>query len=286
MTAEINPPKGTDVTDALSKAEALRHCVDAFNLTDQHTSIMSAHPLALARLLQERGLEPILQVTCRDRNRIALQSDLLAASILGVQDILCITGDPVQGGDHPEARGVFDLEAIALLRAASTLMAGRDLGGNSLKGTPTFCLGAVVDPGAANLDEEIARMEQKAQAGAAFFQTQAIFDVELFARFVEATRHLNVPVLAGILLLKSATMARRLRQTLPGIHIPEALFKELDQAEERTGKGIELAGRLIQELRGLASGVHLMALGWEHRIPQVLEASGLVAATSGTKDGP
>jgi 5,10-methylenetetrahydrofolate reductase len=277
VTAEINPPKGVDIQATLSKAEALRGFVDAINLTDQQSANMSMSPLALASLLMQRGPEIILQVTCRDRNQIAVQGDLLGAGALGVENILCMTGDPVATGDNPEAKTVFDLDSIGLLRTASTLMEGKDMGGNDLKGAPAFYLGAVVNPAASELADEIIRMGDKVEAGARFFQTQAIFDPVQLEEFMNMVRPLGVPVLAGLIVLKSGDMARSLNLRLPGVLVPDAIIDELDAAEDKAQKGIEIAGRIIRDVRGLCSGVHIMAIGWERRIPQVLAAAGVLA---------
>ena len=277
VTAEINPPKGVDIQDALSKAEALRGFVDAVNLTDQQSANMSVTPLALASLLMQRGPEVILQVTCRDRNRIAIQGDLLGAGVLGVENILCMTGDPVGTGDHPDAKMVFDLDSIGLLRTASTLMGGKDVGGNDLKGAPNFYLGAVVNPAASELADEIIRMGDKIEAGARFFQTQAIFDPAQLEEFLDMVRPLGVPVLAGLIVLKSGDMARSLNLRLPGVHVPDAIIDEMDAAEDKAQKGIEIAGRIIRDVKDLCNGVHIMAIGWERGIPQVLEAAGVLA---------
>jgi len=277
VTAEINPPKGVDVQDAISRVEALRGFVDAINITDQQSAIMSMSPLALASLLLQRGPEVILQVTCRDRNRIAIQGEFLGASALGVENILCMTGDPVATGDHPEAKAVFDLDSIGLLKTASTLMEGKDMGGNDLKGAPEFYLGAVVNPAASELADEIIRMEDKVEAGARFFQTQAIFDLTQIEEFMDMVRPLGMPVLAGVIILKSGDMARSLNLRLPGVHVPDAIIDEMDDAEDKAQKGIEIAGRTIRDVRSLCNGVHIMAIGWERRIPQVLEAAGVLA---------
>jgi len=277
VTAEINPPKGVDVQDAISRVEALRGFVDAINITDQQSAIMSMSPLALASLLLQRGPEVILQVTCRDRNRIAIQGEFLGASALGVENILCMTGDPVATGDHPEAKAVFDLDSIGLLKTASTLMEGKDMGGNDLKGAPEFYLGAVVNPAASELADEIIRMEDKVEAGARFFQTQAIFDLTQIEEFMDMVRPLGMPVLAGVIILKSGDMARSLNLRLPGVHVPDAIIDEMDDAEDKAQKGIEIAGRTIRDVRGLCDGVHIMALGWERRVPKILEVAGVLA---------
>lgn len=278
VTAEINPPKGVDIEDILSNVETLRGSVDAINLTDHHGAVMGMSPIALASLLLQRGVEVILQVTCRDRNRIAIQGDLLAASALGVENILCMTGDPAGTGDHPDAKMVFDLDSIGLIGSANSLMRGKDMGNNGLKGSPKFYLGAVVNPAASELADEIIRMEDKTEAGARFFQTQAIFDPTQLEEFMAIVSHTRVPVLAGIIILKSGNMARNLNLRLPGVHVPDAIIDEMDNARDKSRKGIEIAGRIIRDVMGLCSGVHVMAIGWERRIPRVLKAAGVLGS--------
>ncbi len=280
VTAEAQPPKGTAVDEALKQAEALRGRVHAFNVTDQQSSVMRLGSLALCHLLGERGLEPIYQVTCRDRNRIALQSDLLSAAALGVENVLCLTGDHVSLGDHPTAKPVFDLDAVTLLVAARELMAGRDLAGNALAGAPRFFLGAVVSPCAEPVEPQLFKMEKKVRAGAEFFQTQAIFDLDRYAAFHQQAGGFGVPILAGIVLLKSAKMARFMNQNIPGIHVPDGLIKELEGTKDREGVSVQIAARLVRGLRGVAAGVHIMAMGWEHLIPRILQESGPPAAAA------
>ena len=277
VTSELNPPKGTDLASLLEKAEMLRDMVDAFNLTDSHASRMTMAPLAVAHLLLDRGIEPILQLTCRDKNRIALQSDLLGAHALGISNVLCMTGDDPSTGDHPDAKAVFDLEAIALLRAVSSLRSGNDIGGSQLKGTPAFHAGAVVNPGAPDLEKELKRMEEKIEAGASFFQTQAVYDAGAFEKFMNAVRRYNVPILAGFLMLKSGNMARNLNANLPGVAVPQEIVQEMDETGDRAATSVGIAGRIIQDIRPMCQGVHIMAIGWEARIPQVLQAAGIVA---------
>ena len=274
VTAELNPPKGTNIKPLLDHAERLREHVDAFNLTDSHSARMSMAPMGVASLLLQRGIQPIMQVTCRDRNRIALQADLLAAHALGVRNILTMTGDTPAAGDHPDAKGVFDVDGIGLLRAVAALQSGEDLGGQPLRGTPEFCVGAVVNPGAADLRKELGRMRDKVAQGARFFQTQAVYDPAAFAEFMEAVQDDNVSILASFIVLRSANMARRLN-TVPGICIPDAIIEEMDAAADPVQQGIAIAGRVIKELRGLAHGVHLIAIGQENRIPDILLEAGL-----------
>ena len=277
VTAEINPPKGVDIQDTLTRANALKGWVDAVNLTDQHSSIMSTSPVALVPSLLGQGMDVILQITGRDRNRIALQGDMLAASVLGVENVLCLTGDPVDAGDHPEAKTVFDLDSIGMLRTASLLMGGKDMVGNDLKGAPNFYLGAAANPSASELADEIIRMEDKIEAGARFFQTQAVFDSSQLEEFVAMVKPFGVPMVAGIIILKSGNMARNLNRNLPGVHVPDYLIAEIDAAQDKAQKGMEIAGRLIREVKDICSGVHIMAIGWERRIPQVLEVAGIQA---------
>ncbi len=233
VTTEESPPKGTDLTGLLRRTEHLRGVVDAINLTESSSAVMTMSPIGLVPSLRAQGHRPVVQITCRDRNRIALQSDLLAAAALGASTVVCMTGDPIEGGDHVEARPVFDLDTVALLRAVGQLNDGFDLSGNALIGTPRFCLGAVANPGAADLDSELARMEAKAEAGARFFQTQAVYDPAAFERFMVRAERIGVPVLAGYIVPKSGDMARRMNRTVPGVLIPDEVIQRLDAASDR-----------------------------------------------------
>ena len=275
VTAEIGPPKGVDIEEMLADAELFRGRVDAVNVTDQQSSVMRLGSLATCHLLKERGLEPVFQMTCRDRNRIALESDFLCAHVLGIENVLCLTGDYISLGDHPEAKPVFDLDSVSLLETATLLQQGRDLAGKELKGSPGFFLGAVVTPGADPLEPQIIKMEKKVRAGAQFFQTQAVYEPEEFERFVKEIKHLGVPVLVGIVLLKSAGMARFMNKNVAGVHVPDSFIEEIDRAENKREKSIEIAARLIKEMKDLCQGVHIMAIGWEKMVPRVLDAAGL-----------
>lgn len=275
VTAELNPPKGTDLGELLRKAESLRDWVDAFNLTDSASAIMTMSPLGAAKALIDHGFEPIVQVTGRDRNRIAIQGDLLAGAALGVHTIVCMGGDPPGAGDHPDAKPVFDFDTLSLLRAAKALNNGTDFMGKALKGSPQYCIGAVANPGAPDLDKEIARMGEKVDEGAEFFQTQAVYDPEAFAKFMERAKAFGKPVLAGFIVLKSGDMARRLNATLPGVSVPEPIIAELDAAADKAAKSVEIAGRVIAAVKPLCQGVHIMAIGWESRIPAILQAAGI-----------
>jgi methylenetetrahydrofolate reductase (NADPH) len=275
VTAELTPPKGTDLSDLMKKAESLRGCVDAFNLTDSAGANMTMAPLAAATKLKEGGFEPILQITSRDRNRIAVQADLLAGAALGVETIVCMGGDKPDAGDHPEAKGVFDLDTMALLKAATALNAGTDMMGNVLKGATNYCIGAVCNPGASDLAKEVERMKEKIDEGATFFQTQAVYDVEGLERFMETAGKLNTPVISGFIILKSGNMARHMNENLFGVKVPEALIDEMDAAEDKSARSIEIGGRIVSQLKQFGGGVHMMAIGWENRIPPILDAAGI-----------
>jgi len=228
-------------------------------------------------LLKQRGIEPVFQLVTRDRNRIALQSDLLSAYGLGVENVLCLTGDHPILGDHPEAKPVYDLDSVQLLDVANKLKQGKDLMGNDLDGKPDFCLGAVVTPGAEPVEPQIIKMEKKVKAGAQFFQTQAVYEIDRFKQFMERVQYLKVPVFVGIVLLKSAGMAKFMNANVAGVNVPQNLIDEIKSVskEDRPKKSIEIAGRLIKELKSLCQGVHIMPLGWDKYVPQVLEAAGL-----------
>ncbi len=275
VTAEVGPPKGIDIQEMLETAEMLRGKVDAINATDQQSSAMRLGSLATCCILKQKGLETVLQVTCRDRNRIALQSDLLSAAVLGIETVLCLTGDHVSLGDHPQAKPVFDLDSVSLLQAAKVLEQGKDLAGKELAGSPEFCLGAVVSPASEPVEPQLIKMERKVRAGAQFIQTQAIYEPKKFEEFIKATAHLKVPVMVGIVFLKSAGMARFMNKNVAGVHVPDDLIEEMDKAENREKKSIEIAARLIKEMKSMCQGVHIMAIGWERIIPEVLAAAEL-----------
>jgi len=278
ITSEIGPPKGTNIGKSLDEAELLKGKVDAVNVTDLQSSVMRLGSMAVCKLLIERDLEPIFQITCRDRNRLALQSDLISAYVLGIENVLCLTGDHTLLGDHPQSKPVFDLDSVSLLSVARTLREGKDMVGNELDGSPNFCLGAVTNPGADPLEPQIIKMELKAKAGAQFFQTQAVYDIKEFEQFIRATEHIKVPIMAGIVLLKSAGMARFMNANVSGVFVPEDLIKIMAAApkKERPKKSIEIAASLIKELKGMCQGIHIMSLGWDRYVPDVLEKAELI----------
>ncbi|MDI6890642.1 MAG: methylenetetrahydrofolate reductase [Thermodesulfovibrionales bacterium] len=278
VTAEIGPIKGTDVQEIMENAELIKGKVDAINVTDLQSSVMRLGSMAVCHLLKDREIDPILQLTCRDRNRLALQSDLLSAWVLGIRNVLALTGDHPTLGDHPQAMPVFDLDSVSLLRVIKRLNEGFDMMGNELKGVADFFPGAVVNPGAdteAAFEMQIIKMEKKIEAGARFFQTQGIFDLDLFEGFMKRAEDFKTPVLGGVILLKSAGMARFMNKNVAGVFVPDHLIKEMQETKDKVKTSIEIAARLIKGLKDLCEGVHIMAIGWEKRIPMVLEEAGL-----------
>ena len=276
VTSEIGPPKGIETKTILEDAELVRGRVDAINVTDLQSSVMRLGSLAVCSLLRQKEFEPIFQITCRDRNRLALQSDILSAAALGIENILALTGDHPTLGDHPEAKPVFDLDSVQLLEVIKKLQEGFDMKGNKLEGTlPKFCAGAVVNPGADPIEPQILKMEKKIEAGAEFFQTQAVYDIKVFENFLSKIRHLKTTILAGIVLLKSAGMAKYMNKNVAGVFVPDNLIKEMEEAKEKSAKSIEIAARLIKELKPMCQGIHIMPIGWDKKVPLVLDAAGL-----------
>jgi methylenetetrahydrofolate reductase (NADPH) len=276
LTSEIGPPKGIETRVLLEDAELIRGRVDGINVTDLQSSVMRLGSLAVCSLLKQKGFEPIFQITCRDRNRLALQSDLLSAAALGIENVLILTGDYTTLGDHPEAKPVFDLDSVQLLQVAKKLQDGFDMKGNKLIGAaPKFCLGAVVNPGADPLEPQIMKMEKKIEAGAEFFQTQAVYDLGIFENFLSKARHLKVPILAGVVLLKSAGMAKYMNKNVSGVFVPDDLIKEMEEAKDKVTKSVEIAARLIKELKPMCQGIHVMPIGWDKVVPKVLDAAGI-----------
>ena len=280
VTTEIGPPKGVDVSEMVHHIDLLKDEVDVINVTDHQSSVMRFPSLGGCLLVKERGGEPILQMTCRDRNRLALQADLLLAYSRDIVNVLCLTGDSVDVGDHKEAKPVFDLDSIQLLKMIRTLESGKDVGGNDLKGAPKFCIGASVHPEADFIEPQLVKFEKKVAAGAQFFQTQGIFDAASLRRFMQYASQFNVRILAGIILLASARMARYMNDNVPGIIVPQAIIDEMANAEKGKGlqKGIQIAARLIRTIReeNLCHGVHIMAVGNEGLVPAILEAAEVV----------
>ncbi|MBI4619293.1 MAG: methylenetetrahydrofolate reductase [Desulfobacterales bacterium] len=279
VTAEVGPPKGTDIEEMLHHIDLLKDKVDGLNVTDNQSSVMRLSSISVSHIIKEKGGEPILQMTCRDRNRLALESDLISANILGVDNVLCLTGDYITVGDHVEAMPVFDLDSVLLLKTVRLLESGKDSGGNELKGAARFCAGAIVTPEANPIEPQLLKFEKKIKAGAEFFQTQAIYDLDNFKKFMKYARQFNVKILAGIVLLVSSGMAKYMNANVPGIFVPKDLIDEMAGAEKGKAleKGIEIAGRMIKTLKdeNICDGVHIMAIGKEGKVPDILAAAGL-----------
>jgi methylenetetrahydrofolate reductase (NADH) len=277
VTAEVGPPKGTDIKELLHHIDVLKDQVDGLNVTDNQSSVMRISSLSICRLIQEMGGEPVLQLTCRDRNRLALQSELLSAHVLGVKNVLCLTGDYISVGDHPEGKPVFDLDSVQLLQTVGLLNSGKDMSGADLKGATDLFAGAVVTPEADPIEPQMLKFAKKVTAGAKFIQTQAIYDMDNFKEFMKKARKYDTKIMAGVVLLLSAGMARYMNKNVPGIFVPEDLITEMKGSEK--GKaletGIRICGRMIKQLReeNICDGVHIMAIGKEDRVPDILKAA-------------
>lgn len=278
VTTEVGPLKGTDTSEVLEMAEILKGTVDGVNVTDQQSAVMRLGSLATCALLAQKGLDPVFQMTCRDRNRIALQSDLLSAHVLGIRNVLAISGDFPTLGDHIDAKDVYDLDSEQLIWTINQMNGGHDLGGNELQGKTDFLVGAVVKPVSdtdASAELQLAMMEKKISVGARFFQTQAVYEVDAFERFMKRAAQFKVPVLVGVIPLKSVGMARYMNKNVSGVFVPEGLIDEMGKAEDKTAKGLEIAAKLIKDLKDLCQGVHIMAIGWEKKVPEILQRAKL-----------
>lgn len=280
VTAEVGPPKGTDIKEMIHHIELLKGKVDALNVTDNQSAVMRICSMAVCKIVLDHGVEPILQMTCRDRNRIGLQSDLLGANILGIKNVLCMTGDHVLAGDHKQAKPVYDVESVQLLKIVDSLNKGKDMSGNDLKGATDFFQGAVVTPEANPLEPQLIKFEKKVRAGAKFLQTQAIYDINKFKEFMSYTRKFPIKILAGIVVLKSAGMANFINNNVPGIRVPQELIDELKAAgkEKALDTGLNIAARHIRQLKdeNICDGVHIMAIGMEDKVPIIMERAGLL----------
>ena len=279
VTAEVGPPKGIDASHVVEEAKEYLSGITAVNVNDNQSSVMRMGSLPACVMLKNAGLTPILQLTCRDRNRIALQSELLGAAALGIENILCLTGDHTKMGDHPGAKPVFDLDSVSLLHTVCQLEKGVDLGGNALVGeAPKFAKGAVVSPCSDSVDAQLAKMERKVMAGAEYFQTQAVFDSEKFISFMEKAKQFGKPVQLGVIIPKSAGMAKFMNKNVAGVHVPQWMIDELaaDKEKAKAGiTGVELAAKVIKECRPYCQGLHIMALGWEAKVPELLKLAGI-----------
>lgn len=281
ITAEAGPVKGSNTEKMIEHIELLKDKVDGLNVTDNQSAVMRYPSLGTCLLIKEHGGEPIFQITCRDRNRLAIQADLLFAYSRGINNVLCLTGDSIDVGDHKEAKPVFDLDSVQLIHLVHTLNSGKDLAGNELDGAVDYCIGACVTPSADPIEPQLMKFQKKLDAGVDFIQTQAIYDLDELKRFMEHARKMDgkVKILAGIVLLVGAKMAAYMNENVPGIFVPQYLIDELAKAPKGKGlsKGIEIAGRLISRIKEekICDGVHIMAIGREETVPDILEAAGI-----------
>jgi len=276
LTAECLPPKGADITEFCDHARRLLGKVHAVNVNDNPAAIVHASPLALSKVLRDMGHDPICQMTGRDRNRLAIQSDLLGLQILDIRNVLCLTGDDITLGNQKEGKAVFDLESVEILEVVRGLNEGKEMTGKPIHGATSLLAGAAVSP-EGELEPVLTQFKRKVEAGARFFQTQAIFQPDLFERFMERARKFNVKIIAGVLLLRSLKTARYVTEHL-GIRVPERFLQTLERAgkEGELEAGIEISLELIETIRRKCDGLHLMAIGAEAQIPVILERAGLI----------
>ncbi|HOW14546.1 MAG: methylenetetrahydrofolate reductase [Methanosarcina sp.] len=274
VTAEVSPPKGTKFSAHLEDARQIKDIVDALNVTDNQCSIMHMSSLAFSKLLLDEGHEPIMQLTCRDRNRIGLQSDLLGAYALGIRNICLMTGDYPTCGDHPGSKPVYDLDSVQLIELVRKLDSGIDFAGNKLDGGTSFCAGAVsgIDP---EKTMQLIKLEKKVRCGSDFIQTQAVYDVGMFEEFMEAVNHLEVPVIAGLIPLKSLGMAEYMNENISGIHVPEEIMLRMKETSSPLEEGLLIASETIKELTKLSRGVHIMPIGSHKNTPRLLSMAGI-----------
>ena len=271
VTIEYNPPKGTNINGVLDNAKQLLGRVHGVNVTDNTAAVVRAGSLPVCRLLYELGHDPVMQLTCRDRNRIAMQSDLMGAHMLGIRNVLCLTGDYPTVGDQKEAKPVYDLDSVQVMQLVQGLNNGRDMAGHKLDGSTDFTIGAAVTPEADLVGPVLAKFEVKVKAGAQFFQTQAIYNPVQFAAFMKAVRPFKVKVLAGILLLRNAKMAEFMNANIPGMSVPSDMIDELRSAGDKSEDvGVEIAVRTIKAVRPHCDGVHIMAIKGTHRLGEII----------------
>ncbi len=281
VTAELGPPQSSNGNVIRKKAVHFRDVVDGVNITDNQTAIVRLSSIASAKILLDEGLEPVIQVTCRDRNRIALQSDLLGASALGIKNVLCLTGDYVTFGNHPEAKPVFDLDSIQLIYTVKKLTEGFFLSGEKMKTAPDFFIGGAANPFAPPLEFRVLRLAKKIRAGAQFIQTQPVFDLDRFNEWMQGVRnyglHKKVAILAGVMPVKSAKALQYMVKEVPGVRIQQTYITRMEKADAPKEEGVKIAVEIIQKLKKIEGvrGIHLMPLMWESITPRIVEEAGL-----------
>jgi len=274
ITCEVGSPKGVNVERFLNEADLVKDYVDAINVGDNLRAVMRAGPLAMCHLLKARNIEPVMELTTRDRNCIALQSDLLGAAILGIENILLLTGHDPSVGDHTGAKAVYDLDSVSLVNAAMTLTKGKDITGHTLDGAPSFCLGVMATPGLEPTELHLAELKEQIAQGAQFIQTQAVYEPQVLERFVESIGRFNVPVMVGHVMLKSAGMASFMNSNVPGVTVPEKLIRELEglPKEQVIETSLQISIELLKKMKPMCHGIHFMPAGWERYVPRIVEA--------------
>ena len=283
VTGELGPPKHCDTEKLRENIGHLKGSVDAANITDNQTAIVRISSLATASICIKEGLEPVMQMTVRDRNRIAMQSDILGAGAIGVTNLLCLSGDHQTLGSHPESKGVYDLDSMQLIQAVKNMRDGpRFINGEEIKFPPKLYIGAVWSPTSEPLDYRILRLVKKVAAGADFIQTQGIYNVERFSHIMEDVRkeglHEKVKIMAGVIPIKSVGAARYMQRNVSGVDVPEEVVTRLKSAQDPAAEGIKMAQEIIHDLREIkgVAGVHVMAIAWEKKIPEIMEGAGLL----------
>jgi len=274
ITCEVASPKGVNIDDFLDTVDLVKDSVDAINIADNQRAVMRAAALAICHLLKTRNIEPVMELTTRDRNRIALQSDLLGAAILGIENILLVSGYHPSVGDHAEAKPVYDLDSVSLVSAAMTLTEGKDMAGHALDGPPNFCVGVAATPGLEPAELHLAKLEEKIAKGAQFIQTQTIYEPEVLERFMESVSKFNVPVLVGHMMLKSVSMASFVNSNFPGVTVPEKLIQELAglPKDKLIETSLQISIDLLKKMKPMCQGIHFMPAGWERYVPRIVEA--------------
>ncbi len=282
VTSELGPPKGTSADFIRRKVEVLRNYVDAVNVTDNQTAVVRMSSVAACAILRQVGVDPVMQMTCRDRNRIAIQSDILGAVALGIRNLLCLSGDHQKFGNHPESKNVHDIDSIQLVQMVRRMRDdGQFLCGDKISGSVPLFIGAAANPFGDPFEFRPLRLEKKVRAGADFIQTQGVFDIERFARYMERVRerglHEKVYILAGIIPMKSAGMARYMRDYVAGLIVPDELVRRMENAKDPKEEGVQIAVELIEQVREIEGvrGIHIMAVAWEEIVPVIVERAGL-----------
>lgn len=275
ITTEFLTVRGINIEMVIENAKILKKLTNGVNVGDLQRSQLYLSSLATCHILKDLGLDPIMQITCRDKNRLALQSELLSAHVLGIRNILVLTGDHPAIGDQPQTKPVFDLDSVQLLWVIKKLESGYDMAGNLLNGKPDFFKGAVINPNAdtdASIELQLIKMVKKIEQGAQFFQTQPVFNINLFEKFIERVSKLSIkiPIIAGIMLIKSENMAAYINKFIPGIKIPEAIIEKMAKSKDKISKSIEIATDIVKKIKPLCSGIHIGAQGWENHLEKFI----------------